>query len=163
MKADELLDWAEFVATKFEITPESWRYSRNTGGLVHVRYKSDFTGYNHWAKRLRRAISNWNPVTYFRPKDNLNKMFQDRNPSIKGFFVRAGAWSLVELRKESNLPDGQVNGNLTFWEEDGQYIMLFSPLVGREVIKFLRAEPDSPYAQAIIEQMKVVVGDDDRG
>lgn len=69
----------------------------------------------------------------------------------------------MELRKESNLPDGQVNGNLTFWEEDGQYIMLFSPLVGREVIKFLRAEPDSPYAQAIIEQMKVVVGDDDRG
>jgi hypothetical protein len=55
--------------------------------------------------------------------------------------------------KDTNLPDGQVSGIITHWEEDGEYIAMFCPYVGREVLKFLRADPDNPHAQAIISAM----------
>lgn len=150
----KILDWAEFVAKKFSANQEGWVYSRDVGDLKHIRYEADYTGYNHWTKRLKRASENWNPFSYFRPRSNLGKMFADENPTVRGFFLRAWVWSLVALRKESNRPDGQINGILTHWEEDGEYIALFQPRVGVKVIEFIRDNPDNPHAQAIMTEMR---------
>ena len=154
MKDKQLLDWAEFVATKFSRNLEGWVYSRDTGDLEHIRYRGDHTGYNHWTKRVKRAIGDWNPVTYFAPKDSLGQMFKDDKPTVRGYFQRAVIWSHVSLRKEKNLPDGQINGIITHWEEHGEYIALFQPRVGVRVIEFIRSEPDHPHAQAILAEMR---------
>lgn len=150
----KILDWAEFVSTKFSVNQDGWVYSRDVGDLKHIRYESDYTGYNHWAERLKQASKNWNVVSYFRPKSGLDKMFADDKPTIRGFFLRAWVWSLVSLRKDSNRPDGQINGILTHWEEDGEYIALFQPRVGVRVIEFIRNNPDNEYARAIMAEMR---------
>lgn len=153
MKDEKLLDWAEFVATKFSKNAEGWKYSRDTGPLRHIRYESDYTGYNHWRKRLRRATRAWNPKRYWKPTDSLDKMFSPKNKTLKGYFIHAWAYSKVALQLDNNMPDGQINGILTHWEEDGEYIALFQPRVGVKVIEFIRANPDNEYARAILKEM----------
>ena len=153
MKDKQLLDWAEFVATKFSENLEGWVYSRDTGDLEHIRYRDDYTGYNHWTKRVKRALGHWNPVTYLAPKDSLSRVFKDDKPTVRGYFRRSVIRSYVSLRKDKNLPDGQVNGIITHWEEDGEYIALFQPRVGVKVIEFIRSDPDNPHAQAILSEM----------
>lgn len=156
MNDEKMLDWAEFVATKFSANHTGWVYSRDLKGLEHIRYRSDYTGYNHWTKRLTRALQKWNPVRYFWPKSSLDKMFavRKRKKSLKGFFIRAWVGSVVALRKDKNLPDGQINGIITHWEEDGEYIALFQPRVGMKVLDFVRSDPTNPYAQAIVTEMR---------
>lgn len=155
MLTDErILKWARFVATKFQSNVEGWTYTRDLGKLKHIRYESDYTGYNHWTKRLGRAVGKWNPVTYFAPKDSLDKMFKEKNPTIRGYFMRSWIWARVSLRKDSNLPDGLLNGNPVFWEEDGEYGVLFGPTVGVKVLDFLEAEPENPHAVEILAEMK---------
>lgn len=153
MNDEKLLDWAEFVATKFSKNAEGWKYSRDTGGLKHIRYESDYTGWNHWKNRLRRAVESWNPKRYWNPTDSLDKLFSDRTKTVKGYFIRAWAYSHVALRKDSNLPDGQINGIITHWEEDGEYIALFQPRVGVKVLEFIKANPENEYARAILDEM----------
>lgn len=149
MKDEKLLDWAEFVATKFSKNAEGWKYSRDTGPLRHIRYESDYTGYNHWTKRARRAFD-WKHLT---GRGSFSRTFKRKNESLKSRLYFAWAWITVSLRKDSNLPDGQINGILTHWEEDGEYIALFQPRVGVKVIEFIRANPDNEYARAILEEM----------
>lgn len=158
MKDEELLNWAEFVATKFYQNGQGWVYSRDLGDLKHLRYASDYTGWNHWTKRLGRALRAWNPREYIR--DNKEFPFTldtRRKPSIRGYFRNAWIATIVHLEKNSNLPDGQINGILTNWEEDGEYIAAFQPRVGLKVLDFLRAEPDNEYAKAILAEMHAIV------
>lgn len=151
----KMLDFVEFVTDKFTSNHEPWKYSRDTGTLKHIRYEGDYTGYNHWKKRLTRFF-HWITVDYWKPKGLFKQLDEE-----KSFFKRLIEWPMnirvwwkVSMRKEDNLPDGQVNGILTNWEGDGEYITMFCPYVGREVLKFLRAEPDNPYAQEIIRAMR---------
>lgn len=149
MKDKQLLDWAEFVATKFSKNLDGWVYSRDVGDLEHIRYRSDHTGYNHWTKRVRRAFA-WGHLT---GHDRLSRKLRFRESTIRGQVRAARGWIIFSLRKDKNLPDGQINGIITHWEEDGEYIALFQPRVGVKVIDFLRAEPGNPYAQAILAEM----------
>lgn len=147
MNDERLLDYAEFVATKFSKNMDGWKYSRNTGGLKHIRYERDYTGYNHWTKRIRRAFD-WKHLT---GQDSFSKAFRTRG--FKAQFWSAISWIRVSLRKDSNLPDGQINGIITHWEEDGEYIALFQPRVGVKVLEFIKADPENPYARAILDEM----------
>lgn len=147
MNDEKLLDWAEFVATKFSKNAEGWKYSRDIGGMKHIRYESDYTGYNHWTKRVCRAFD-WGHLT---GRDGLTQHF--RRPGLKNRFWEAYGWVVVSLRKDSNLPDGQINGIITHWEEDGEYIALFQPRVGVKVLEFIKANPENEYARAILDEM----------
>ncbi len=154
MDDKQLLSWAEFVATKFQSSRDGWVYSRELKGLKHIRFESDYTGYNHWRKRLKRALD-WKHLT---GRDSFSKAFRDkkRKTSLRTRFLQARAWISVSLRKDNNLPDGQINGIITNWEEDGEYIAIFQPRVGAKVIEFLRAEPHNPHAKAILAEMHAV-------
>lgn len=152
MDKKELLDWARFVATKFSVNEAGWVYSRNLGTLKHIRYEGDYTGYNHWTKRVARAFS---------PKrllglDSLSRQFNPKfkNRGLKDIYYSALANIVVHLRKDNNLPDGQINGIITQWEEDGEYIMFFGPTVGVKVLDFIEAEPENPHALAIVSEME---------
>jgi hypothetical protein len=140
---NELLDWAQFVATKFTSNTEGWTYSQDKGDLVHIRYKNDYTGYHHWTKRLGRALT--------------KGIFAREKSGIFGNYPHTlrERWSMakVYLSKDKNLPDALVNGNITFWGEDGEYITLMGPTVGVKVLEFLRAEPDNQYARNILNEM----------
>ena len=149
---DPTIKFARFVATKFSVNQEGWTYSRDLGGLKYMRFEGDYTGYYHWTKRVARA---------FNPKemlglDSVSKGlgFTPWGRGARDFFMSMAAHIVVNLRKPKHLPDGQVNGNFTFWEEDGEYITLFGPTVGVKVLDFLEAEPDHPHAQAILAEMK---------
>lgn len=129
---------------------EGWSYSRDTGGLQHIRYKRDYTGRNHWTKRLKRATD---------PKKLLgtNSVFREaRRGNPRRMAAYAYAWFLVCFRKDSHFPDGQINGNLVFWEEDGEYIEMVGPTVGVKIADFLEAEPENPHAIAISEEIQRV-------
>jgi hypothetical protein len=145
-KDKKLIEFVEFVATKFSVSREGWVYSRDLGDLKHIRYGSDYTGYNHWSKRVQRA---------FDPKrlTNADSLFGPKNNSLKERAAYALAWIRVSLEKESNLPDGQINGIPVNWEEDGEYLAHFQPRVGVKVLEFLKAEPENPYARAILDEM----------
>lgn len=149
MNDNALLDWVEFVATKFVSSAEGWRYTRDTGDLKHIRYTFDSTRYDHWTKRFARAFN----LRSLLGRDSLSKRLGFK-PSW------GGAWAhiRVNLRKDNHLPDGVVNGGniLTFWEEDGEYITLMGPTVGVRVVEFLRAQPTNPHAEAIMAEMRRV-------
>lgn len=136
-----------------------WRYTRSKGDLLHLRYRSDFTGYNHWTKRLKRALD-WKMLT---GSDSLMKNlgFYERrkNQSFREYLLtkvvfRPLSWIKVSLRKGDNLPDGTINGNLVFWEEDGEYIECVGPTVGVKIADFLEQEPENPHAKAISEEIR---------
>lgn len=145
MKDDDILDWLEFVATKFASSGDGWIYTRNTGDLEHIRYKADSTGYNSFWSRLGRAFS---PKMHFK----------------KTSFVTPGlswslAWIRVSLSKDKNMPDGVVNrGNIiTHWEEDGEYIMLMGPTVGKIFLDFMRANRDHELTVAALAEMRRLI------
>jgi hypothetical protein len=150
----KLLEFAQFVTDKFTRNHSPWVYTRDLGDLKHIRYTTDYTGYDHWRKRLKRFLYE-SVVSHWSRSDNLFNFMRG-----KSFWHRMRKWPLhigsnwrVLMRKASNLPDGRVGTILTHWEEDGEYIMLFGPTVGREVLKFVNAEPDNEHAKAIVAAM----------
>lgn len=157
MNADDekMLDWVEFVTDKFSANHKPWKYTRDTGTLKHIRYESDCTGYNHWAKRLGRFF-NWITADYWKPKGIFKSLKGEKSfhRKLAEWPMQIRIWWEVAFLKEKNLPDGVVNGNITHWEEDGEYIAMFCPYVGREVLKFLRAEPEHPFAAEILRAMR---------
>lgn len=152
MNDKKLLDWAEFVATKFSKNMDGWVYSRDTGPLRHIRYEYDYTGYNHWTKRFARAFD---LREMFETKRSFARSIgaDPKGESLKKRLITAWIHIVVNLPKSKNRPDGTINGIITHWEEDGEYIALFQPRVGVKVIEFIRANPDNEYARAILEEM----------
>lgn len=152
-----------------------WTWTRNTGELEHIRFTSDHTGYNHWTQRLRRAL-NWKHLTgrdeitkSFRSKSAEKERYQE-NKAKYGFwkanFLRlypAIAWFKVSMFKDTNRPDGTINGNLIFWEEDGEYIEMVGPTVGEKIAEFLIAEPSNPHAVAISNEIQRIWALPERG
>lgn len=132
---------------------DGWIYSRNTGGLRHIRYSKDNTGYNHWTKRLKRALS----PSRLLGRDTLSLMLSDgKREPLRHRLLGAVAHFRVNWFLDRNMPDGQINGNLTFWEEDGEYIQAMGPTIGAKVAEFLMDEPDHPHAKAIAEEINRV-------
>lgn len=149
----ELLNYVEFVATKFEASRKGWVYSRDMGDLEHIRYRSDYTGPNHWTKRLRRAFD----LKHLLGRDSISRGLGISPAGLKDRWLTAATWIEVSLKKEKNLPDGIINGIPTNWEEDGEYLTALQPRVGAKVIEFLRAEPENPHAKAILAEMHACV------
>lgn len=134
---------------------EGWRYTRNRGDLEYIRFRRDYTGYDHWTKRWRRALDPKHLLGRDSFSIGLNNRLegQSRWENLQWRVLAARAWFLVSVRKHKNLPDGTVNGNLIFWEEDGEYIECVGPTVGEKIADFLEQEPNHPHAIAIAAEI----------
>lgn len=156
MEDQKILKWARFVATKFSSNEAGWKYTRDLGDLVHIRFKRDYTGYNIWYKRFLRGLAFAWSHNIHATKGSLAYQFGERTKGrsvwdrLTGFVT----YFLIQMRKDKNLPDGILNGNIVFWEEDGEYGALFGPTVGVKVLDFIEAEPENPHARAILDEMK---------
>lgn len=143
----ELLEWAESVATKFQVSRDGWYYTRDLGDLERIRYKSDHTGYNSFWRRLKRALN----VKMLLGTDSLSmQIFGKRKPSLK----RAWVWFVVSMEKDKNLPDAVI-GNaaiICHWEEDAEYITLFGPTVGKIIIDWMKANPEDETVKKILKE-----------
>lgn len=135
-----------------------WRWTRFTGDLLHIRFRSDFTGYYHWTKRWSRGLD-WKHLS---GRDSLSKAL-GLHGSTKGkpvlkrlqnVYYTALAWFRVSVRKHTNMPDGTINGNPIFWEEDGEYIEVVGPTVGEKIADFLEQDPTNPHAIAIATEIQ---------
>lgn len=131
---------------------ERWMFDYDEG-IRHIRYRSDSTGRNRWDRRWRRGLA---------------AMFQVRFKEWEGFMRDAGhegdswirkrmnrllfRWAdlVVNVRKDSNLPDGSVGGVITHWMEDGMYVQYMQPLVGQIVHRWILSDPSNPHAQEIL-------------
>jgi len=134
---------------------DGWTYTRDIGGLKHIRFERDYTGYNHWTKRLRRALD-WKHLV---GRDTLTSQLRGdrKEDSLYQKFLFAKAYVKVNLFKDSNLPDGSVGGNYVFWEEDGEYIEMVGPTIGALVAEFLMEEPENEHAQAIAGEIRRIL------
>lgn len=153
MNDKEMLDWAEFVASKFQVNHDGWKYNGKVydTGLKYIRYESDYTGYDHWTKRLARALD----LKRMFGLDRLSKQLGFGSDGWKSRFIYGPiAHIKVSLRKDKNIPDAIVNGNIFQWDEDAQYVALFQPRVGMKVLEFVQADPDNVHAKAILAEMR---------
>lgn len=137
----EALEMLDFVANKFDTEP--WTYTHDTGDLKHIRYKTDYTGYNAWYRRLWRAFGPllWGPLS------KIDKIIFDSwwdKVKPPGSFAHIK----VQLEKYRNLPDGVVKGAgvITPWEEDGVFISLMNPDVANAVLDFIKDRPEDKHA-----------------
>lgn len=128
---------------------DGWVYTRDTGDLEAIYYKSSRTGYDHWTKRLKRALN----VKQLLGRDGLSKQLGLQPRGLKDHWYTAQAHFIVNFRRSRSIPDGQINGNPMHWEEDGEYIQCVGPTVGVKIADFLENEPENPYAVAIAEEM----------
>lgn len=134
---------------------EGWKYTRSTGDLEHIRYRHDHTGYDHWTKRWARGLN----IDHLLARDGLSRgmhSYLKGEPlwkQVRGRVLSAVAWFRVSVRKDKNLPDGTINGNLIHWEEDGEYIECVGPTVGVKIADFLEQEPNHPHAIAIAAEI----------
>lgn len=129
---------------------DGWEYSRDIGDLELIRYRSDYTGYHHWWKRVKRAFD-WKHLT---GRDSFSRMLR-RERRFR--FLSAVAWIKVSLQKDRHLPDGKVGPVLTHWEEDGEYIEAVGPTIGALVADFLIEESSHPHAVKIAAEIHRIV------
>lgn len=152
MQSDkEMLEWVQFVTDRFAGNHEPWKYQGDTSSLKHIRYVKDNEGWYHWKKRLKRF---WRNITVRRWKVD-NSVFGVHMKELPYWQHVKVQWQ-VQMKLNDNLPDAMVNGNIFHWDEDAEYVTMFCPYVGREVLAFLNAEPDNPYARKIINAMQEV-------
>lgn len=114
-----------------------WRYARDDE-IIHIRYAGDWSGYDSVPNRIRHAIeAAW-------------KAGRRRRS-----FYAVWAALKVNLSTEAHRPDGIIGEGriITFWEEDGEYLELVSPQVGKLLADWMTACPDDPHAVAIAELM----------
>lgn len=156
METDKMLKWVEFVATKFDANHIGWTYKRGTESIKRIRYSRDNQGCNHWTKRAKRMVRDCNPVRYFQFQEKVHPMFR-RERTLKAYLLNFRVSYEVHWKLPNNLPDGTINGIITHWEEDGEYIAAFQPRVGMKVLEFIKDNPENPYAQAIVAEMKACV------
>lgn len=134
--AQELRDHA----THFE--PRDWRYTRDLGDLVALRYGNDPS---LW-RRVKQAMR------YLTGRHGLN---------LAGLSVSRWAMIRVSLERDPRLPDGVLDGGciLTHWEETGEYLQYVQPTVGAMIAEWLTAEPDNPHAVRVATEMRRIQDD----
>lgn len=145
----QVLEFFEFVADKFaDNHGEGWSLSGGNENFKHIRYKSDQEGYESFWNRVKRAVR-----FYFKATPFLGE-----EPSYTWLMHPIGRAKIaykVHIKPDSHTPDVFINGGsiLAHWAEDGEYIMLMSPTVGRIVLEMLQNEPNSEYSERILEEM----------
>lgn len=140
---------------------DGWRYTRNRGDLEYIRFRRDHTGYDHWTKRWSRAlnvkamlgIDSFSKSLGLRREFRTNVKREGLLKALQRVWYQALAHVIVNGRKDKNLPDGSINGNYVFWEEDGEYIECVGPTVGEKIADFLEQEPNHPHAVAIAAEI----------
>lgn len=136
------LKMLDFVANEFEDEP--WTFTHDLGDLKHIRYRSDYTGYNAWYRRVWRAFgpSMWGPLS------NVDKMFYSSWRDKVNLGALKGRIKAF-LGKDKNLPDGIVKGCrvITHWSEYGTFISMMNPDVANIILDFIETEPENPFAQ----------------
>lgn len=147
---DVLLDRAQFVTDKFAKNHEPWKYDGESKGLKHIRYDNQLSGSYSLKNRLRQFIRK-TTVGYVKPSAFEKLLKGDQR--LNWFRYVKVMWDVYVI-PEDNKPDATVNGSIhAAWDEDATYITLFGPYVGRQVLKFLREDPENPHAVAITEAM----------
>jgi hypothetical protein len=142
---DEVLTLADTLdAHANHFVHRDWNYTRNLGGMEHIRYRRDYTDYNRFDRRLLRGVAR-----LIGPLDNIDRML-----GISGFRDRRVGFKIA-LRKPRNLPDGILDGGgvITFWEEVGEYLQFVQPSIGNLLVDLLRAHPTNPKVRAIAAEM----------
>ena len=127
--AENLYDLAEYA------TNRDWNYTRKHD-IKSIRFKND--EWNKLSGRIKRSLA---------------ALFEINRKGIKSGIPRF-YFARFLLKRDENLPDGQV-GDLVFalWEEDGEYIQMVQPSVGKLVANFLKEEPDHPHARTITAEL----------
>lgn len=136
-----------------------WEYSRDHD-IKHIRYAGDYKGYDSWGKRIRRTFLP--SQSSRRLSRSLNKMFGDLrepwwrhpNKAVITAWWKIYAHFRVGLRTQTHTPDGTINGIITHWEEDGEYIQMVQPSVGDLLADFLLDEPNHPHAVLIRAELQ---------
>lgn len=145
-----MINLGELLKTTASVTPgEDWEYSRDLGDIKRIRMKGDYSGYDAIWNRILHAIkSSWE---YAKGKPHLGGT---KRLSIKERVLGILFTLKLYLRTDRNLPDGTVSGKiLTYWEEDGEYLQLVQPSVGRLLADFLIECPEHPHAILILEEL----------
>jgi hypothetical protein len=135
--ADQLRQYATHFAMR------DWRYTRDTGDLVAIRYD----GRNDSLKfRLRMA---------------LRSLYKKRAEWEKPFGVSRWRMFKAHLRRDDHMPDGVLDngGVIVHWEETGEYLQYVQPSVGALFADLMDAHPDLPEVQAIADEMKRINDD----
>lgn len=132
---------------------DDWEYTRNTG-IKYVRYYSDYTGNQTLWNRVKWTLHMLRSRSRIFNSLITGKSWPER---LKLKFYTLVATVRVNLPRVKHIPDGTINGNITFWEEDGEYIQVVQPSVGVLVSKFLADEPENPHAKAIAQEIERIV------
>jgi hypothetical protein len=130
--ADDLRSYAEH----FEF--RDWNYTRDLGKLESIRY-------SYPEQKLLGRV-----------KKSLYWLFHRAQSWEKQLKVRRVSMAFYALHRDTNLPDGVLDGGsvITFWEETGEYLQMVQPTVGSLIGKWLQAEPESEHARLVAAEMK---------
>lgn len=127
-----------------------WVYSRDLGGIKHIRYSGDWKGWDALHRRIWRAF---NPLRLL-GLDRMSRFWTSRRDyTPKNLALMAIANIRVHMATDRHLPDGKVGPVITHWEEDGEYIEMVGPTVGEKIAAFLTEDPANPHAVAIAEEI----------
>jgi hypothetical protein len=121
---------------------EQWEFVDNNDLILDIHRSDDG---DTWSKRIKSAFY-WLFV-------GGSKSFREALGDGVGMRLSMFAYS---LRRTQEMPDGHINNGsiITLWCEDGQYIELFQPTVGRLIADFLEAEPENEHAQKIAQEIE---------
>ena len=152
MNDTELVAHAKFLAGMSDT--DKWVYRRNNGQLKEIVF-SKVSSRNRLRYRLKKAFSfktvflNWRGVL---SRNNLDQYgFWS---CFKWVFVVPFNNFRIALQRDKVVPDGSVGTVFTIWEEDGEFLNLFSPAVALKVVEFLETDPTHPAAVAVLEQLR---------
>lgn len=111
--------------------------------------------HNRLFSRFRRSVG-W----LFSKGSSLDDVFYELDESSKPFWVYRILANIsmakYSLRKDPNRPDYSLREGtvVALWAETGDYLISMQPAVGDKVAKFLRENPDNPYAIEIAEEIQ---------
>ena len=122
-----------------------WDYTR-THNLKSIRYTDEYYSFDKLSSRIKHALDALFSRTGIFASEILGPWT----------FKNRLSFALYVLKRDPNLPDGQLAGGkiITFWEEDGEYLQLIQPSVGSLLADFLEQEPENPHAILIVKEME---------
>lgn len=124
---------------------DDWQFTLNNALITDIRRSDDD---DQWSHRISRAFY-W--LIIGGSKD-LRRQLGDSVTARVSMFLHS------LKRSKENVPDGYLaNGTIiTSWCEDGRYIELMQPAVGRLIADFLEQEPANPHAKKIAKKIEQI-------
>ena len=133
-----------------------WQYTR-LHTIKHIRYEDDYKGRNAPWRRVAPAFkAAWESLT---ATGLFGEFIQGR--SMRRRLLGAYYALKVGMATESHNPDGVLlnAGIITQWEEDGEYLQMVQPSVGRLLADFLIDRPEHPHAVLITAELDRIRAD----